>query len=243
MSIAHPISQWLLAAAALQDTVVAKTMPAQLSWYDYTSGALQIIVLVLGIVAIGTLIYVLLAAKTAIGVVTNTVGKLQEQTRPILEQATNVTADAREVVAMLRTDVERVTFAAGEVSEQLLDIAASTERRMDDINAVIDVVQGELEETVLSTAATLRGVRLGGRAIVGAMSPRRRKSKRAMTRSRDESEDDYLIDDDADDALEDRQRERDRIEQTTAEHERELLDRQAARRRKREGPRRAGERG
>ncbi|MEO7997585.1 MAG: hypothetical protein ABI852_09075 [Gemmatimonadaceae bacterium] len=233
MSIVYPLSGLLLHAATLQDTVVAKTMPAQLSWFDYTSGALQLIVLVLAVVVLGALAYMLVALKKGLDSLKTTVEKLYEDTRPIVTQAAQVTVDAREVVAMLRTDVERVTFATSELSEQLLDVAATTERRMDDINAVIDVVQGELEETVLGTAAALRGVRLGGRAIAGAMMPGRKKSGRAVSRDHD--------DDDAEDN--ERDRERDRVERNTAEHERELMDRQEARRRRRERPRRAGKRG
>lgn len=231
MSIAYPISGWLLQASAVRDTVV--TISAR-SWLDYTNGTLQLIVLVLAVVVLGATAYMLIALKKGLDTLKTTVEKLADESRPIMQQASLVATDAREVVAMLRTDVERVTFAAGELSEQLLDVAATTERRMDDINAVIDVVQGELEETVLSTTAALRGVRMGGRAIAGAMMPRRKKSGRAMSR-------DYDEDDDV--SQRERERERERVELNSAEHERELLDRQEARRRKREAPRRAGERG
>lgn len=234
MFIAYPITSWLLQAGTVRDTIV--TIPAR-SWLDYTNGTLQLIVLVLAVFVLGATAFMLMSMKRGFDALKGTVEKLVDESRPIVQQASLVATDAREVVAMLRTDVERVTFAAGEVSEQLLDIAASTERRMDDINAVIDVVQGELEETVLSTAATLRGVRLGGRAIAGAIGSRRKKADRTKDRPSIRSR--KFDDDDA----RDRERERERIEQNTAEHEREQLDRNEARRRRREAQRRTGERG
>lgn len=185
MPFAPQLSVWLLQAAVVPDTIVAKTMPASRSVFDYTSGTLQIIVLLLAVVVLGAMVYMLLALRKAITAVTATVDKVYADTRPILAQATAVAGDAREVVAMLRTDVERVTHAAGTLSSQLLNVADATERRMDDVNAVLDVVQGELEETVLSTTAALRGVRMGGRAIAGVMG-KSLSQKGARRRTRDE---------------------------------------------------------
>lgn len=246
MSLVSYISVSLLQATAVRDTIV--TVPVR-SWLDYTNGTLQLIVLVLSIVVLGALAYMLLALKKGLDALKGTVDKLYVDAKPIVQQASQVTADAREVVAMIRTDVERVTFAAGEVSEQLLDIAASTERRMDDINAVIDVVQGELEDTVLSTAASLRGARVGGRAIASALSPRRKKARPGIARPRAARSSDapsgvaVSPEDDRDaDVAEDRERELKRLKHATGEHEREISDREAARRMKREA-RRAGERG
>lgn len=229
MSFAPFVSSWLLQAGTVRDTIV--TIPAR-SWLDYTNGTLQLIVLVLAVVVLGATAFMVLSIKKGFDALKVTVDKLVDESRPIVQQASLVATDAREVVAMLRTDVERVTFAAGELSEQLLDVAATTERRMDDINAVIDVVQGELEETVLSTAAALRGVRLGGRAIAGAIAPRRKKADRPSIRSRRTNNDD--------ESEHDRERERERLERNTAEHEREQLDRNEARRRRRDAQRRNG---
>ncbi|MEP6764139.1 MAG: hypothetical protein ABJB66_07505 [Gemmatimonadaceae bacterium] len=188
MTFAPQITVWLLQAATLPDTIVAKTMPAQRSWFDYTSGTLQLIVLILAVVVLAALAIMLVSLKRGLDSLKTTVEKLYADSKPIVQQAGHVAADAREVMAMLRTDVERISSAAEEVSAQMLDIAATTERRMDDINAVIDVVQGELEETVLSTTAALRGVRLGGRAIAGALG---RKKKKGLRRARADDEEAY----------------------------------------------------
>jgi hypothetical protein len=183
MPFAPQLSVWLLQAAAFPDTIVAKTMPAERSLFDYTSGTLQLVVLVLAVVVLGAMVFMLIALKRGLDSLKTTVEKFYVDARPIIAQASHVAGDAREVVAMLKTDVERVTHAAGAISDQLLDVADAAERRMDDIRAVLDVVQGELEETVLSTTATLRGVRMGGRAVASAL----RKSGRAKSR-RDEYE-------------------------------------------------------
>ncbi|MBC8089594.1 MAG: hypothetical protein H7Z40_20210 [Phycisphaerae bacterium] len=208
MSFAPHLTSWLLQVAILPDTPTVRVIRGETTWFDITSGTLQLIVLVLAVLVLAAIAWVLLAVKKGLDAVKGTVEKLAEQSRPLIKQANDIAGDAREVVAMLRTDVERVTNAAGELSEKLLDVAAVTERRMDDINAVIDVVQEELEETVLSTAASLRGVRMGGRAIAGALAPRQKKSSRALS---------------------DRSNDRQRLERDTAEHERERESRREER--------------
>ena len=166
MSLAPLISTWLLQASTLPDTIV--TMPVR-SWYDYTNGTLQLIVLVLAVVVLAAMAIMLITLKKAVDSAKGIVEKLYEDTKPIVAQASQVAGDAREVVAMLRTDVERVTQAAGAVSEQLLDVATAMENRLDEVSAVIDVVQDELEETALTATAALRGARLGGRALAGGL--------------------------------------------------------------------------
>lgn len=248
MSFAPQLSSWLLQAAAVVDTPTVRVVRGETTVFDITSGVLQLIVLVLAVVVLGALAYMLVTLKKALDSLKGTVDKLYTDARPLISTANNVAGDAREVVAMLRTDVERVTTAAGELSEQLLDVAAVTERRMDDINAVIDVVQGEIEETVLSTAATLRGVRVGGRAVAGALSPRRGKSKRALRRAAEDArlyaeQHASIEDDDEEDVAvaetregprirrqsPERLKDRERLERDTAEHERERLARRQER--------------
>ena len=167
MSLAPLISTWLLQASTLPDTIV--TMPVR-SWYDYTNGTLQLIVLVLAVVVLAAMAIMLITLKKTVDSAKTIVEKLYEDTKPIVAQASQVAGDARKVVARLRTDVERVTQAAGAVSEQLLDVAAAIENRLDEVSAVIDVVQDELEETALTATAALRGARLGGRALAGGLS-------------------------------------------------------------------------
>ena len=221
MSLAPQLSLWLLQAAQLPDTLPVKVIRGETTWYDITSGTLQLVVLVLAVFVLGALAWMLISLKKGLDSLKGTVDKLYTDTKPIIAQVNHVAGDAREVVAMLRTDVERITNAAGELSEQLLDVAAVTERRMDDINAVIDVVQGELEETVLSTAATLRGVRVGSRAVAGALSPRRKKPRRVLDRGRDHDSERHFSSD--------RERDRERLERDTAEHDRERLARKEER--------------
>jgi hypothetical protein len=164
MPFSPALTAGLLQAAALQDTIVARMVP-QRDLFDWTSGILQIIVLLLGIGMLIALILLLLSVRAGVRKVNEQIERLTAETRPLIERATGIVDDAREVVAMVRTDVERLTEAAGAISEQLLDAADVTSQRIDEVNAVLDVLQTELESTAIGTVSAIHGVRVGAHAL------------------------------------------------------------------------------
>ena len=94
--------------------------------------------------------------------------------------------DARAVVTIVRSDVERVSDAAHALGEQLRDAADTTMRRVDDVNAVLDVLQDELEDTALTAVSAIRGVRAG--AVELTTGRRRSRSRRPPTAVDDDTE-------------------------------------------------------
>ncbi|MCA0376109.1 MAG: hypothetical protein LCH84_10630 [Gemmatimonadetes bacterium] len=177
MVIALPLPLALLQVAARADTIVALTIPDR-GILEWTSGILQILVLLLAVAALVALIMLLQAMRLGIQRIDAGMARLADQTRPMLANANAMVGDARAMVAAVREDVTRVTDAAGVIGEELRHAAQTTARRVDDVNAVLDVLQGELEETALGAAAAIRGVRVGARALAGVFPRRRRRPKR-----------------------------------------------------------------
>ncbi|MES2523368.1 MAG: hypothetical protein V4617_11765 [Gemmatimonadota bacterium] len=205
MAFSHVLTVGLLQAAAMTDTVVARMVP-QRDLFDWTSGILQVIVLVLGIGMLLTLILLLLSLRAAVNKTNEAIQRLSAETKPLLKRATDIVDDAREVVAMVRTDVERVSEAATAVTEQLLSAADVTSQRIDEVNAVIDVLQDELEDTAIGTVSAIRGVRVGARALGDHFIPARRNGD-ALAAGATEADLDF--DDEFDDELADDESERD----------------------------------
>jgi hypothetical protein len=161
----------LLQAAARPDTVLTKIVQDP-SFFDYASGSLEIVVLLVGAIALATLVWSLIVLTRAVRGLERTIKTMAEDSRPILKHATAMADDARKTVASIREDVGRVTEAAALVSEQLLDAAEVTARRIDEVNAVIDVVQNELEEVAISSVAAMRGVKVGASEMATALGGR-----------------------------------------------------------------------
>ncbi len=181
MTFALALSIGLMQAATVPDTIVARTVPVR-GMFEYASGTLQILVLLLGVGVLVALVLLLLTIRAGIERLQTSVERLSEDVRPLIQSANEVVSDARAVVARVRTDVERLTDAAGAVSEQLLHAAEVTAERVDDVNAVLDVLQDELEDVALSTVAKVRGVSVGAQLISAAFG--RGKRPEAHRRSR-----------------------------------------------------------
>lgn len=174
MPIASAWTPLLLQAITLPDTIVARTIPDR-GLLDWTNGILQLVVLLLAVGALAVLIMLLLTVREAIKSLTGTVDRLANETRPLVEKATALVGDARETVSLLREDVERVTDAAAAISDELLNAAETTAQRVDEVNAVLDVLQAELEDTAISAVSAIRGVRAGASEAASRLAPGRRR--------------------------------------------------------------------
>lgn len=160
----------LLQGAAVQAPVV---MVSQRDWFDWLSGGLQVVVLLLVIVAMIALILLMLSIRKEVHELNKAVKRFTTETRPLISGTTSLVTDAREVVAMVRTDVQRVAAAAGSIGERLTDAVDVTASRLDQVNAVLDVLQAELERTAIGTVSAIRGVRVGARTLAENFGRRR----------------------------------------------------------------------
>lgn len=93
---------------------------------------------------------------------------LQERLKPVLRNVERTSEDATYIAASLRADADDLGEAlqhAAESTHEMLDLA---EERVAEVAALLSVVQEEAEETFLSTASLLRGLR-GGRGKESAV--------------------------------------------------------------------------
>jgi len=164
------LSLRLLQSVTAPDTIVAR-MISERGVLDWTNGVLQLVVLLLGVATLVALVVLLITVRRGVIELNGLVRQFTAEARPLIASATAVATDAREVVAMLRTDAERLTDAASVISEQLIEAAETTAQRVDDVNAVLDVLQAELEDTAIDAAAVVRGIRVGARALTKPRRP------------------------------------------------------------------------
>jgi hypothetical protein len=99
--------------------------------------------------------------------VTALLGRLERKADPMLDRGRDVVANVEFITAAVRTDVQRVSDSVKSLSERLHQASDRMERRIDDFNALMEVVQGEAEDIFLGSAAAVRGVRAGARALRG----------------------------------------------------------------------------
>ena len=84
---------------------------------------------------------------------------------PVSERARAISDNVEFISQALRTDVERLNASVRALSDRLHQASDHMEERIEDFNALMEVVQEEAEGMFIDTAATVRGVREGAAAI------------------------------------------------------------------------------
>ena len=95
---------------------------------------------------------------------------LQRQMQPVADRARVAAENVEYISAVVREDVQKVHSSVAGLSDRLKDASERMEERVEEFNALMDVVQDEAESVLLDTAAAVRGVRAGARTIGEGMA-------------------------------------------------------------------------
>lgn len=90
---------------------------------------------------------------------------------PVSDRARSITENVQFITEALRADVTRLNDAVKALTGRLHQASSHMEDRIEEFNALMEVVQSEAEDIFLDTAATVRGVKEGARAMGRRRSP------------------------------------------------------------------------
>lgn len=85
--------------------------------------------------------------------------------RPVLDRARAIGENLNFIVMSVRREVDRVGETIGHANARLQAAIDSAEQRVQELGALIDVVQGEVEDTLLTASSALRGLRTGAKML------------------------------------------------------------------------------
>jgi uncharacterized protein YoxC len=133
---------------------------------------LAITIRVVGIVAVLVLGIGMIVLARAIGRITRSIRKVDEalttighDARPALDRARAIGENLNFIVMSVRKEVDRVSETMSYANDRLADAVDAAEERVQELTTLIDVVQGEVEDTVLTATSALRGIRTGARML------------------------------------------------------------------------------
>jgi len=95
------------------------------------------------------------------------VESLDRDARPALESVRRTADDASQVVHTVRDEFQALSGTSRDLRERVERTAASLEERFVEFDTLLDILQDELEETVLDVAALLRTTRRGTGLVRG----------------------------------------------------------------------------
>jgi uncharacterized protein YoxC len=135
-------------------------------WVGPTAAiSLVIIALAFGVIAASVLL-VARKARTEIGELSEELGKLRGEISPALAALRRVADAGADLSGDIRDEVKEYLVVSRGVRQDLQRGVRKVKRKLDDLDALYEVVHEEVEETALDVAAGLRSVR-NGAGMVG----------------------------------------------------------------------------
>lgn len=153
---------WLLQqTAVVQDTPVVKIFMEEPGWFERVSSIARAVMTI----ALLVLTVVLVPAAWNFRKSYKRINRLLDQVygdiHPIMRHASTVADNVNYITTSIRVDVQQLNQTIALGNQRLREGIQSTERRIQEFNALLEVVQREAEDVFLSTASTVRGVRAG----------------------------------------------------------------------------------
>lgn len=99
------------------------------------------------------------------GAVAHLVERVEDRVDPVFERARSVAQNVDYMSHAIRNDVEGLADSVDGIRQRLDQASERMEERIEEFNALMEVVQDEAEEIFLDTASTVRGVREGSRSL------------------------------------------------------------------------------
>lgn len=167
-------------AAVLPDTIFTKQLAEDPSWWDrvtsIASGVLTITFLALSAALIPAALNVRKTHKK----ISDTLDRIYGDINPLMRHASSITDNLDYITTSLRVDVQQVNQTVASANQKLLKAAELAEDRLDELNALLEVAQEELEAVFIASVSTIKGVGTGA-----AMFARGRTRKVRRERLRD----------------------------------------------------------
>ena len=149
----------LSAVQTVADTVVS------LESRDIVAKATDIVILVAAAAVTILSVYVVWGVAQLRSILREVRRSLHQNLGPVSDRARSISENVQFITQAVRTDVERLNASVQALTARLHQASDRMEERIEEFNALMEVVQSEAEDIFLDTAATVRGVREGARSL------------------------------------------------------------------------------
>lgn len=161
----------LQAAATAVDTIyVHSAAPAQGTFQKITGIASGIMTLTLMIMAVA-LVPAAWNFRKTYKKTSELLERVQADVAPLIKHAHSIADNVDYISTAVRADVAMIQSTLESANRRIQGAVDMTEHRINEFNALLDVVQDEAEGLFVSTAATVRGVKTGASHLIGADGP------------------------------------------------------------------------
>jgi uncharacterized protein YoxC len=165
--------------------------PADRDWFDVLVGVASALNTLVLLALIVVLVPAVVALTKNLKQLRTLLDRAYDDLKPFTDHANRIAANVDEISESVRDEVKQVKETVGQATRGLQSAVESTERRLRDFGALMDVAQSEAERVVVSTAAAVHGVRAGAASVNGddsdgedLLGPDDRKARGPKVRAR-----------------------------------------------------------
>lgn len=151
----------LQVARALPDTIYTKQIVEEPGLWQkiitVASGVMSISIIVLTV----ALVPAAWNFRKSYKKISEMLDKVYGDINPLMRHASAIADNVDYISTAMRVDVQQVSQTVAAVNQRLQQAVGAAEDRINQLNALLDVVQEEAESAFVTTASTIRGVQTG----------------------------------------------------------------------------------
>jgi uncharacterized protein YoxC len=151
----------LQAARAFPDTVYMKQIVTQPGLWEKVTGAASGIMTITVIILTVALVPAAWNFRKSYKKISDMLDKVYGDINPLMRHASAIADNVDYISTAIRVDIQQVSQTVAAVNQRLQQAANAAEDRINQLNALLEVVQEEAESAFVTTASTIRGVQTG----------------------------------------------------------------------------------
>ena len=152
-------------APALPDTIVTKQVAVEQGAFAKVAGVAQGLMTIAILVLTVALVPAAWNFRKSYKRVNELIDRFYGDIGPLVRNANTVADNVNYITTAIRVDVQQFNQTVALANERLTVAVRTAEQRLNELDALMRVVQREAEDAFISTASTLRGVRAGATTL------------------------------------------------------------------------------
>jgi uncharacterized protein YoxC len=155
----------LQGAQAFPDTIITKQVAVEPGAFAKVAGVAQGLMTIAILVLTVALVPAAWNFRNSYKKVNDLIDRFYGDLGPLVRNANTIADNVNYITTAIRVDVQQFNQTVTLANERLTMAVKAAERRLNELDALMRVVQREAEDTFVSTASTLRGVRAGATTL------------------------------------------------------------------------------
>jgi uncharacterized protein YoxC len=150
---------------ALPDTIYTKQVGGEPGAFEKVASVAQGLMTIAILILTVVLVPAAWNFRTSYKRVNELIDRFYGDIGPLVRNANGIADNVNYITTALRVDVQQFNQTVTLANERLTTAVRTAERRLNELDALMRVIQREAEDAFVSTASTIRGVRAGATTL------------------------------------------------------------------------------